>query len=112
MSLLQDFTDNTQIFDGYHKKIDQAAFDKLIETQGEDVARGYLKCLHELAQVMDNIIHDPPEANKYSYRQSKTFVTAKAIHLYNALHDFAEKNSLKTDHLSEPRPPSSRMQIF
>lgn len=112
MSLLKHFEDNTHIFNPYERKIDQHAFEQLLETEGEDVARGYMKCLFELTGVLDNIVYQRRTTNGYDYQDTPTVISHKVNHLRNALIQFAATNSLPVEHFREPIDVRSKIQIF
>jgi len=117
MSLLDDFSDNTEIFKGQQNRIDQEAFNALIEKHGLAFAQGYLKAMHEMARVVSNIMMDPKvytdhEGRPYRTRESQAMAYGKLWHLNNALYKFVQDNELPVADIPKPFSHGTKAQSF
>lgn len=110
-SLLDGFTENTNIFRGDLNKIDQQAFEALVEEHGLSVAIGYMKCLHEMTEVIGNIMV-VLKYNEYYLSEKPHIVFNKMSNLHIALYNFVQNNNLDTSSLLPAQETSTRLKIF
>lgn len=103
MSLLENFMENTNIFRGDESRIDEAAFDALVQAHGIEVAKGYLKAMHEMTGILNHILF----VEKYgweNFKETPSNTYGKVFNLHKALLKFVESNELDTENLKKPFP--------
>ncbi len=101
MSLLDDFKENTHVFRGDEKRLDQVAFDTLVEERGLAFAQGYLKAVHEITAAVGDIMKKPMQG-RFDMPQTPAIVYGKMNLLHKALYKFVQDNGLGIDSIRKP----------
>ncbi len=117
MSSLDDFSENTEVFKPQQNLIDPVAFKALVEEHGVNFAKGYLKAIHEMAEVIGNIIVDPQihtdsSGEPYRVRESQAMAYGKLWHLHKALYRFIQESGLPVNRIAKPFDHGTKAQNF
>jgi len=105
MSLLDDYLENSEIFKGQENRLDKEAFDKLVEEHGVDVAKGYLKAVAEMTDVVAHLMIDTITVDGTAFEAlgTRDSVCGKVKNLHKALLGFIEANGISTEGMEKPR---------
>ena len=111
MSLLENFSENTDIFKARDNRIDQDAFEALTKKHGEDVARGYVKAMAEVMQVLNELLVVEVRDGQFD-PNTPTNVFGRVSNLHKALFEFLKINDAAPDTLKPILPFRTRSQNF
>lgn len=110
MSLLDGFEENFEIFRGNENRIDNQAFENLVEEHGLSFATGYLKAMYEFTEVVGSIM--VIKLPSFSISEKPHTVFNKMSNLHAALFKFFVENGIDTERLIPPERNNTRLDYF